>query len=106
MAVRLQFVPGREPPDLLDLPWRVPLAQWRHERLVRMARGHSRHVVRFVTDGERVYALKETSRADAEREYAMLRRLAAENLPVVEAVGLVSDRTTASGEPLGAVLVT
>lgn len=106
VAVRLQFIPRKEPPDLLDLPWGVPLEEWDHPRLVRMAKGRSRHVVRFVSDGDRVYGLKETTRADAEREYAMLRQLADENLPVVEAVGLVTGRSTAVGEPLGAVLVT
>ncbi len=106
MAVRLQFIPGKEPPDLLDLPWHTPLAHWDHPRLVRMAKGASRHVVRFVSEGDRVYALKETHREDAEREYAMLRLLATENLPVVEAVGLVTGRAAPDGSPLGAVLVT
>jgi hypothetical protein len=106
VAVRLQFIPRREPPDLLDLPWSVPLAEWDHPRLVRMAKGASRHVVRFVGDGDRVYALKETTPADASREYAMLRLLAEENLPVVEAVGLVTGRQAAGGGDLGAVLVT
>jgi hypothetical protein len=104
--VRFQFVPNRQPPDLLELPWSQPLATWDHPRLVRMARGASRHVVRFVSDGERVYALKETSEADAEREYFVLRAMAAEGLPAVEAVGLVANRTTAAGEPLDGVLVT
>jgi hypothetical protein len=106
VAVRLQFIPRKEPPDLLDLPWSVPLAEWDHPRLVRMAKGASRHVVRFVGDADRVYALKETQPADAEREYAMLRTLGEESLPVVEVVGVVTGRTTADGEPLGAVLVT
>ncbi len=106
MPVRLQFIARKEPPDLLDLPWATPLAEWDHPRLVRMAKGASRHVVRFVADGDRVYALKETVPADAEREYAMLRVLGEENLPVVEAVGVVTGRETAGGEPLGAMLVT
>ncbi|HEX2048753.1 MAG TPA: DUF4032 domain-containing protein [Acidimicrobiales bacterium] len=106
MAVRLQFIPRKEPPDLLDLPWSTPLADWDHPRLVRMAKGPSRHVVRFVSEGERVYALKETGRDEAEHEYGMLRLLAAENLPVVEAVGLITGRRTTDGAPLGAVLVT
>ncbi len=106
VAVRLQFITRKEPPDLLDLPWDTPLEAWDHPRLVRMAKGASRHVVRFVGDGDRVYALKETTPADAEREYAMLRLLAEENLPVVEAVGLVTGRSTVGGERLGAVLVT
>jgi hypothetical protein len=106
VAVRLQFIPRQEPPDLIDLPWGTALADWDHPRLVRMAAGVSRHVVRFVSDGDRVYALKETHPADAEREYGMLRRLGDENLPVVEAVGLVTGRQTPDGDPLGAVLVT
>jgi hypothetical protein len=92
--VRIQFVPGREPPELLVLPWTTPLAQWDTPALVRMAHGNSRHVVRFVQEGERVYALKEMASGDAQHEYAMLRSLAAERLPAVEAVGLVTDRST------------
>jgi hypothetical protein len=71
-----------------------------------MVHGQSRHVVRFVSDGERVFALKETSEPDAEREYKMLRLLAAERLPAVEAVGLVTGRTADGGDTLDAVLVT
>ena len=102
--MRLQVVPGREPPAVLDLPWSAPIAEWEDERLVRMAHGVSRHVVRFVHDRglDRVYALKETEEADARREYAMLRLLASHGQPVVEAVGLVTERDTG----LGAVLIT
>jgi hypothetical protein len=106
VAVRLQFIPRQEPPDLIDLPWTTALADWDHPRLVRMAAGVSRHVVRFVSDRDRVYALKETHESDAEREYGMLRLLADENLPVVEVVGLVTGRRSPEGDPLGAVLVT
>ena len=106
MAVRLQFVPRREPPDLLGLPWAAPLAGWDCDRLVRMVKGVSRHVVRFVREDDRVYALKEMPSPDAEREYGMLRVLGADRLPVVEAVGLVTARETPAGEPLDAVLVT
>lgn len=100
--MRLQFVPGREPPALLDLPWSTPIFEWQDERLVRMAHGVSRHVVRFVRDRERVYALKEMTEADAGREYGMLRLLALERQPVVEAVGLVTGRDAG----LDAVLIT
>ena len=106
MAFRLQVVPGHEPPDILDLPWSTPLAEWDHPRLIRMAQGVSRHVVRVVRDGERAYALKETAEADARREYAMLRLIASEHLPVVEAVGLITGRQTPDGDHLDAVLVT
>ena len=74
--------------------------------MVRMAKGVSRHVVRFVSDGERAYALKEMDQADAEREYAMLRLLETEQMPAVEAVEFVTGRSTADGQPLGAVLAT
>jgi hypothetical protein len=100
--VRLQFIPGREPPALFDLPWSKPIAEWTDERLTRMAHGVSRHVVRFVRDRDRVYALKEMAEADAAHEYTMLRLLATERLPAVEAVGLVSDRSA----DLDAVLIT
>lgn len=93
-------------PDFLDLSWDSPLATWSHERLVRMAHGESRHVVRFVGYDERVYALKETSEALATREFRMLRQLEAEGLPVVEAVGVVTDRQASDGSELEAVLIT
>jgi len=97
-------------PDFLDLPWQLPLLEWDVDntdgRLVRMAHGVSRHVVRFVQYEGRVYALKSTEEAVAHREYDLLRGLAESRLPVVEAVGVVTGRTTPDGEPLGAVLVT
>lgn len=76
-------------PDFLDLPWGTPLASWRHERLVPMAHGISRHVVRFVRYDRRVYAVKETETPRAEAEHRVLRELRADRLPVVEPVGLV-----------------
>ncbi|HSC90279.1 MAG TPA: DUF4032 domain-containing protein [Gaiellaceae bacterium] len=89
-------------PDFLDLPWTEPLAEWRNERLVRVVRGISRHVVRFVEYDGAIYALKELPAHLARREYGLLRRLGAEGMPVVEAVGVVSDR----GPDLEAVLIT
>lgn len=93
-------------PDFLDLPWDLPLADWDHPRLVPMARGVSRHVVRFVAYEERVYALKETTEELARREFRALRDLAALNLPVVEAVGVITERRDRHHEHLDAVLVT
>ncbi|HEY8199761.1 MAG TPA: DUF4032 domain-containing protein, partial [Actinomycetota bacterium] len=106
MSARLRFLARQGPPYLVDLPWTTPLAAWEHPGLVRMARGESRHVVRFVSDGERAYALKEMREEDARREYVLLRQIGASGLPVVEAVGLVTGRETAGGEPLDGVLVT
>jgi hypothetical protein len=105
MVVRLQFVPGSEPGGLLDLPWSTPLAAWDDPRLVDMVHGTSRHVVRFVADGGRVFALKETTEREARREYGMLRRLTAEGLPAVQPVGMVTGRQAPNGEPLAAVLI-
>jgi Domain of unknown function (DUF4032)/Lipopolysaccharide kinase (Kdo/WaaP) family len=106
MVVRLQFVPGGEPGGLLDLPWSTPLAAWDDPRLVDMVHGTSRHVVRFVADGGRVFALKETTEREARREYGMLRRLATEGLPAVQPVGMVTGRRALTAEPLAAVLIT
>jgi hypothetical protein len=87
----MELVTTHGHPDFLDLPWNVPLAEWDDPRLVRLAHGISRHVVRFVRYGDRAYALKATTMSEAHREYRTLRRLRAEHLPVVEPVGVVSD---------------
>jgi hypothetical protein len=98
----MQIVTKQGHPDFLDLPWDVPLESWTDSRLVKMAHGISRHVVRFVRFDERVYALKATGIVAAQREYRVLRELRDDHLPVVEAVGVVSD---APG-PGDAVLIT
>jgi hypothetical protein len=91
-------------PDFLDLPWDLPLATWRHERLVDVPRGISRHVVRFVAYGEAIYALKELSGHLAEREYRLLAELDRLFIPVVEVAGLVTDRRSGGGGPVQASL--
>jgi hypothetical protein len=101
-----QLVARRGSPGFLDLPWEQPLATWTSERLVDVARGISRHVVRFVTYEGAVYAIKEINRELASREYRLLRQLAEAGLPVVEAVGVVHGRRTPAGEPLDAALIT
>src|ERR1017187_7990465 len=79
-------------PDFLDLPWDLPLERWRHERLVDVPRGISRHVVRFVRYGDAIYALKELPQRLAEREYRLLTELDRLFIPVVEVAGLVTGR--------------
>jgi Domain of unknown function (DUF4032)/Lipopolysaccharide kinase (Kdo/WaaP) family len=105
-------------PDFLDLPWHLPLRAWSDSgqgtRLVDVARGLSRHVVRFVdycdldvSNGPHdVFALKELPLDIAAHEYQLLRALAERKLPVVEAVGVVSGRTDSEGEPLESILIT
>jgi len=114
-AVDFQMLRRTGHPDFLDLPWHLPLATWRHERLVDVPRGISRHVVRFVGYGEAIYALKELPRRLAEREYRLLAELDRLFIPVVEVAALVTDRraagtsgrrTASSDGELEAVLIT
>jgi Domain of unknown function (DUF4032)/Lipopolysaccharide kinase (Kdo/WaaP) family len=106
VPARLQLIARTGHPDFLDLPWEEPLEDWESERLVEVVRGIHRHVVRFVEYdgplGPMLYALKELPAPLARREYTLLRRLAADEMPVVEAVGVVTDR---DGD-LEAVLIT
>jgi hypothetical protein len=88
--LRLLVRPGH--PDFLDLPWSAPLDTWDDERCVNVAAGIHRHVVRFVDISGVLYALKELPQRVAEREYRILRRMAEEKMPVVEAVGIVHRR--------------
>ncbi|MPZ87974.1 MAG: DUF4032 domain-containing protein [Nitriliruptorales bacterium] len=96
--MRIVARPGH--PDFLDLPWDQPLADWDVERIVDVVRGVHRHVVRFVDYGGALYALKELLPSLAAREYRLLRRMADEALPAVQAVG------TVNRDGLDAVLIT
>jgi Domain of unknown function (DUF4032)/Lipopolysaccharide kinase (Kdo/WaaP) family len=92
---------------LLTLPWHLPLEEWQDERLVEIRhRGTSRHVVRFVTERGRLYALKEMNEPLARREYRLLRRLSELGIPAVEPLGIVVGRDPYNGVPLDAVLCT
>jgi len=103
---RLHLVARTGHPDFLDFPWHEPLADWDDPRIIDVARGVSRHVVRFVSCDGRAYALKETTLSLADKEYGLLRQLARRDLPVVEAVGVVRGRTDDDDQPLDAVLIT
>ena len=102
----LRFLATRPHPALLRLPWDATLEQWDESYDVPLARGISRHVVRFVRVEGQVYAIKQTRPAMAEREYRMLRDLARLQLPVVEPVGIVSGREAPDGEPIEPALIT
>jgi hypothetical protein len=103
----VQIVARTGHPDFLDLPWHLPLEDWKSERLVRVPAGVHRHVVRFVDYDGVLYALKQMPRRLAEREYRLLRALDEESIAVVEAVGVVSGRGDgARRNGLGAVLIT
>jgi hypothetical protein len=79
-------------PSFLDLPWDEPLEDWTSPRLVNLIQGISRHVVRFVEYDGVLYAIKELPERPARREWTLLRRLEGLELPVVEAVGIVTNR--------------
>lgn len=104
MRFHLLARPGH--PDFLDFPWALPLEEWESDRLVEVPEGIHRHVVRFVSYGDSLYALKELPRRIARREYRLLRELAEASIPVVEAVGVVTDRAELDAGELEAVLIT
>jgi hypothetical protein len=93
-------------PALLDLPWDLPLELWPDETIAALPKGISRHLVRFVRLGEHVLAVKETTEEMAQREYDLLRTLNRLDMPCVEPVAVITNRTAADGEALAPVLVT
>jgi tRNA A-37 threonylcarbamoyl transferase component Bud32 len=102
--VRFVFTPPADiATGLLSLPWQQPLESWDDDRIVEIAqRGISRHIVRFVVDSGRVYALKEIDERLARREFKLLRELDELEIPAVKVLGVVVDR----GDELDAILVT
>jgi hypothetical protein len=95
--------PADDATGLLTLPWDEPLQEWVDDRLVEIRRrGLSRHVVRFVSEGGTVYAVKELDERLARREYQLLRHLGTVGVPAVQVLGVVVDRP----HGLDAVLVT
>ncbi|MEV4180999.1 DUF4032 domain-containing protein [Streptosporangium canum] len=104
MPLQLTGAPGD--PDLIRLPWDVPLEQWPEHHLVSLPRGISRHVVRFARLSGKVYAIKEISEYYAKREYRLLWDLNRLDTPSVEPVAVVTGRTGADGEPLDSALIT
>jgi hypothetical protein len=91
---------------LLDLPWSLPLDLWPDESIAALPKGISRHLVRFAHLSGYVVAIKETSPELAKSEYEMLRTLQKLDIPCVEPVAVITNRTDADGEPLEACLVT
>src|SRR6187455_479615 len=104
MAMRI--VASRPDPAILGLPWDSPLEEWPDDIVIPLPRGLSRHVVRIVRLGHRVYAVKETVEDIAFREYRLLRDLQRINLPAVMPQGVVTGRVDADGEELPSALLT
>ncbi|MDN5563216.1 MULTISPECIES: DUF4032 domain-containing protein [Luteococcus] len=101
-----RFLSAKPDARLIPLPWGTPLAEWPTEQLVALPRGISRHVVRFITVGDQVYAAKEVIEHAAIHEYRMLHDLMRLNTPAVEPLGVVTGRIGPDGQPLDPVLIT
>ena len=106
MSGSLNITAATADPALLDLPWHLPLDAWPNENIASLPKGISRHLVRFAHLSGRVVAIKETTSEMAKREYDMLRTLANLEIPCVEPVAVITNRTDADLDPLNSVLVT
>ena len=106
MSGSLRITSATADSALLDLPWNLPLDSWPDDAIAALPKGISRHLVRFAHLSGYVIAIKETSAEMATREYEMLRTLQRLDIPCVEPVAGITNRTDDAGEPLDAVLVT
>lgn len=104
--MRFRLANAEDYPAGLRLPWALPLDSWPDEHCTEVERGLHRNPVRFAMHEGVIYAIKELLERVAEREYAMLRSLEALSLPVVEPVGLVTERPRLQGEEPHGLLVT
>jgi hypothetical protein len=106
MAGSLNITAATVDPALLDLPWNLPLDEWSNEHIAILPKGISRHLVRFANLSGYVIAIKETTAEMAKREYEMLRTLQRMDIPCVDPVAVITNRTDDEGDALKAVLVT
>ena len=106
MSTSLSITASVASPELLDLPWDLPLEEWPDENVAALPKGISRHTVRFIYLGKHIVAVKETTEALAIREYDMLHKLDRLDVPCVEPVAIVSGRADKNGGALPTALVT
>jgi hypothetical protein len=106
MSGSLNITSATVDPALLDLPWNLPLDVWPDDVIAALPKGISRHLVRFVHLSGYVVAIKETSGELAKREYDLLRTLQRIDIPCVDPVAVIANRTGIDGEALESVLVT
>jgi hypothetical protein len=106
MSGSLNITSATVDPALLDLPWNLPLDAWPDSVIAALPKGISRHLVRFVHLSGYIIAIKETSDQMAHGEYDMLRSLQRLDVPCVEPVAVISNRSDDEGKPLNSVLVT
>jgi hypothetical protein len=85
--------PAGSVPELLGLPWQLPLQEWPAGLFVRVRDlGQARHVVRFVAPAGILVACKEMAEELVHREHRLLGYLAAQAVPAVEPLGTVTER--------------
>jgi hypothetical protein len=106
MSGSLNITSATVDPALLDLPWNLPLEAWPDDVIAALPKGISRHLVRFVHLSGYIIAIKETSDEMARGEYEMLRALQKLDVPCVDPVAVISNRSDDDGHPLNSVLVT
>ena len=106
MAGSVNITAATVDPALLDLPWNIPLEEWSNEHIALLPKGISRHLVRFANLSGYVIAIKETTAEMAQREYDMLRTLQRLDVPCVDPVAVIKNRSDDDGDALNAALVT
>jgi len=106
MSGSLNITSATVDPALLDLPWNLPLDTWPDDVIAALPKGISRHLVRFVHLSGYVVAIKETSGELAKREYDLLRTLQRIDIPCVDPVAVITNRSASDGSALESVLVT
>lgn len=106
MSGSLNITAATVEPELLGLPWSIPLEQWPDDTITALPKGISRHIVRFAQLDGYVIAIKETTDEMAQGEYEMLRNLQKIEIPCVEPVAVIQGRTDIQGNPLPSSLVT
>lgn len=94
--MRVQVAHPAEHEAIVDLPYRDRLATWDMPN-VHPVLGLHRHVVQLVEFEHASYVVKELPDHLARREYRLLRELADDGLPTVEAVAAVTDREAGEG---------
>ncbi len=99
-AIPFQLRLSADMPQMLDLPWHVPLEEWREAspRYVEVQAGVSRHTVVFVSYDEAVFALKKLPQPTAEKEYRNLKWLESHRLPAVRPAGLALPAAGETGQ--------
>ncbi|QJU52517.1 DUF4032 domain-containing protein [Herbiconiux sp. KACC 21604] len=106
MTTSLTITSATADPALLDLPWQLPLDEWPDEYIAALPKGISRHLVRFAHLSGHVIAVKETTDEMARREYEMLRTLQRLDVPCVDPLAVITNRSDEEGDRLRSVLVT